>query len=443
MNAEQRLAGNALAIGRELEWLAAVVEWRLSVHRNGPLPPAPAPEPEASPHGELVDRLRLGQDERLVLALALAPHVRPETLDPLFRVNEGTGRGRTEVGGVQGRSHSGFLPTVETALFLLAGPDLLARFLAEGLFEPSRRLVQEGLLRVENAPSGEPGASGLLSLSEATLGLLTNGVPKRPEFSRDFPARRLVTPMTWKNLVLSPETSQELRELEAWVAHEGRLRRSGPLAERLRGGYRAIFYGPPGTGKTLTATLLGQRVARDVYRVSLSAVVSKYIGETAKNLEGLFARAEHLGCILFFDEADALFGKRTQVSDARDRYANQEISYLLQRVEDFRGMVILATNFESNIDAAFMRRFHALVHFPAPSAEQRLRLWTESLPNDCSLERGVDLRALAEEHPLTGAGIVNVIQYAALMAYASDAVIRRSDLLSAIRRELQKEGKTL
>ena len=132
-----------------------------------------------------------------------------------------------------------------------------------------------------------------------------------------------------------------------------------------------LFYGPPGTGKTLTAGLLGNELEIDVYKVDISMVVSKYIGETEKNLELLFARAADKGWILFFDEADALFGKRTGVRDAHDKYANQEVSFLLQRIEDFNGLIILATNMKNNIDDAFIRRFNSIIRFPLPNAEER------------------------------------------------------------------------
>src|SRR5204863_2251929 len=139
--------------------------------------------------------------------------------------------------------------------------------------------------------------------------------------------------------------------------------------------------GPPGTGKTLTAGLLGKEFNKDVYRVDLSQIVSKYIGETEKNLSKIFDRAEHKDWILFFDEADALFGKRTNVQSSHDKYANQEVSYLLQRVEDYAGLLILSSNFKNNLDDAFIRRFHEVVHFPLPDARQRLILWEKSLPS--------------------------------------------------------------
>jgi hypothetical protein len=445
-----RLAGNAAALAQEMAWLALAIELRMRALGEGrasaaPLPDPPPAAPDESPFGDLVERLRLGRAERLVLALALAPHVRPQTLDPLFRVNPHLARGYTEAGGIHGRAHGGFIPTGETALLLLAGDDVRARLEHTPIFDRSGPLARRGLVLLDDAPAGEPWTCGTLLVPGDAVALLTIGELRKPEFGRDFPARPLTTELDWEDLVLTPSTREQLRELEAWTRHGPRLQQQGhALARRLRGGYRALFYGPPGTGKTLTAALLGKRVGCDVYRIALSAVVSKYVGETEKNLERVFARAERLDCILFFDEADALFGRRTQTSSAHDRYANQEISYLLQRVEDYRGLVILATNLESNIDEAFMRRFQAVVHFPNPGPGERWQLWSHSMPATFALEPGLELRDLARGIELSGAGIVNVVQYAALMALdAGSTIIRRDDLLAGVRRELQKEGKTL
>ena len=429
------IGGDAEIILQQLETLART--------EFAPLPKPPALAPEESPYADLLDRLRLNSAQRLFVALAITPHVRPQALDPMFRVNEGLGRGHTEMGGLQGRSHGGFIPTVETALFLAAGRDLRARFECQRLLDARSTLARQEVVRVEDPAPGEPATSGALIVPADTLSLLTTGVVHKPDFSREFPAHLATTDLDWDDLVLAPSTSEQLRELQAWTRHESRLLRGLGLARRLRGGYRALFYGPPGTGKTLTAALLGKRCGRDVYRIALSAVVSKYIGETEKNLERVFVRAERLDCILFFDEADALFGRRTAVGNAHDRYANQEVSYLLQRVEDYRGMIILASNLESNIDEAFLRRFHAIVHFPMPGPAERLRLWRESLPVACRLEPGADIAAIAADAELSGGAILNVVQYAALMALdAGWAVVRREDLLAGIRRELQKEGRT-
>ena len=173
-------------------------------------------------------------------------------------------------------------------------------------------------------------------------------------------------------------------------------------------------------------------------------VVSKYIGETEKNLAHVFDQAENRNWILFFDEADALFGKRTQTSSSNDRHANQEISYLLQRVEDFPGTVILATNFKANIDEAFARRFQSVVYFPMPDTDLRLRLWQNVFGGQCRLADDVDLRELAEKYPLAGGAILNVVRYGAIQAVRHpEQKVTAENLRKGIVREMRKEGKTL
>jgi len=189
---------------------------------------------------------------------------------------------------------------------------------------------------------------------------------QQPTFSAEFLARKIGTELQWSDLVLPESTLEAIEEVKRWVLHGDTLLRDWGLRHRLHPGFTCLFHGPPGTGKTLSACLLGKHCGCDVYKVDLSMIVSKYIGETEKNLARIFDAAENKHWILFFDEADALFGKRTRVDDAHDRYANQEVSFLLQRIEEFAGVVILASNFKTNIDDAFLRRFHNVVEFPMP-----------------------------------------------------------------------------
>jgi hypothetical protein len=444
-----RAAANAATLERELSWLEDVVE-RCVAARIEAGPPAdvtavPPPEqrPGDSMYADFVDHYGLCVEERLCVVLALAPHVRPQALDLFYRVNEALGRGYTDFGGVHGKMHGGFLPTVETALFLLAGGDFGRRFASMPIFDRDLVFAAHNILRLETPPSGEPLCSGRLVLADDIVDLLTTGELRKPDYSRDFPAKLIDTDMDWDDLVLPSDTLEQIHELEAWIRHEQVLMGDWGLARRLRPGYRCLLYGPPGTGKTLAASLLGKRVGRDVYRVALSTVVSKYIGETEKNLERIFTRAESMSCLLFFDEADALFGKRTNVSDAHDRYANQEVAYLLQRIEDFPGVVILASNYSSNIDDAFMRRFQAVVHFPLPEAAERERLWAASFSEESVLDADVAFDEIALQYELSGGAMMNVVRYASLMALeAGDNVVRNRDIIDGIRRELNKDGRT-
>lgn len=237
-----------------------------------------------------------------------------------------------------------------------------------------------------------------------------------------------------------------MEELENWIKHHERLMNGWNMKRWIKPGYRALFHGPPGTGKTLTALIIGKKTGRDVFRIDLSMVVSKFIGETEKNLSQLFERARNKDWILFFDEADALFGKRTNVRDAHDKYANQEVAYLLQRIESHDGLIILASNFKSNIDEAFIRRFQSVIYFPLPSAAERLLLWNKTLPVDSGLKlpSQEELSAIARKYEITGAGIVNVVQYCCLEALANDSDdISAALLRTGIEREYQKEGKVI
>jgi|SRR5665213_1860576 len=436
------------ALNRDLDWLDQVVKLRLEQHfqqlDGGFEAAAPPPEvPPGSALARLVDEGGLRPRDRLVLALSLAPHLRPEALDLFFVRNQNLDRGFTEFGGWKGLRHGGFLPTGETAAFLAAGPSLDRRIGLLDCFDPEHAFAREGVLKLDSDGSAEPQLSGALQVSAEALQRLTTGVWHKPDYNAQFPAKLITTPLTWDDLVLAPEVLDEVEAIQAWLGHGPELMRDWGLARTIKPGYRSLFYGPPGTGKTLTATLIGQAVQADVYRIDLSMVVSKYIGETEKNLARVFDQAQSRRWILFFDEADALFGKRTAASSSNDRHANQEIAYLLQRVEDFPGVVILATNLRNNIDEAFSRRFQSMIHFPMPDAEQRLRLWQSPLAPE-RLAPDVDLAALAEAYEISGGAIANVLRHAAIQAVrARRSRVAFGDLRAGLAKELRKEGRTL
>lgn len=239
-------------------------------------------------------------------------------------------------------------------------------------------------------------------------------------FNPEFPGGLITTELTEEDLILPRDTRQQVKILENWLLHRDAFMKEWNMKRWIKPGYRVLFYGPHGTGKTLTATILGRITGKEVYRVDLNLVVSKYIGETEKNLSLLFDRAEQKDWILFFDEADALFGKRTNVREGHDRYANQEVSYIMKRVEKHKGLVIFASDRKSVLNQIFIRRLQLIVNFPPPDAQGRFHLWKKVLPQRSGLRipSDEDLQLLASKYEINGAGIVNVVQNCCLEALA-------------------------
>lgn len=393
---------------------------------------------------EFVKSFNPGFEEFILFMLALAPHLQPYLLGKITAEYLPEGGDFPEFGGVKGTNHRDILPTGETAQFILAGNDLEKRLEVQRLFGSEHWFAQKHILWLEPVPEGEPVMSGRIILDPEIVEQIALGKVSKPRFSVDFPAEHIETEMEWEDLVLHPNTMRQIREIENWTIHSNTLLNEWGMKKKIKPGYRALFYGPPGTGKTLTAALLGKSTGKDVFRIDLSRVVSKYIGETEKNLSRLFDKAENKNWILFFDEADALFGKRTDIRDAHDKYANQEVAYLLQRIESYNGLVILATNQRSNIDEAFVRRFQAIIHFPMPRSEERHEIWRKTFPPQIELDSDIDWRQIAARFELTGAGILNVTHYCALEVLADQSrFLDLKRLETAILREFIKEGKVV
>ncbi len=254
-------------------------------------------------------------------------------------------------------------------------------------------------------------------------------------------------PYTWADLVLSPTVAAHLREFEAQATERGQVLDDWGFARLARPGRgtTALFAGPSGTGKTMAAQVLARSLGLDLYRVDLAGIMSKYIGETEKHLREVFEACERAPVMLFFDEADALFGRRTQVSDAHDRYANIEIDYLLQRMEQFDGVAVLATNRKGDLDTAFVRRLRFIIDFAPPGENERERLWRLTLEGAADtggrpLTDDLDWQALARELDLTGAGIKSAALAAAFLARSEGARIGQRHVFAAARRELEKQG---
>lgn len=385
----------------------------------------------------------LTPQESIIFLVAYIPHIYPNFYDEAIKEAMPQGGDFPEFGGVRGSNHRGLLPTGETAQFIIAGNDLdkrriIQQFLTDGV------MVKQLILSLENVKEGEPLMSGRIIINHEWVNRLLMGAESTPKFGPEFPAKRISTAMNWDDLVLNHHTQSQLNDIVVWVKHNETLMLDEVMKRKIKPGYKTLFHGPSGTGKTLTASLLGNHLNREVYRIDLSQVVSKYIGETEKNLETIFLKAINKSWILFFDEADALFGKRTEVRSSNDRYANQEVSYLLQRIEDFPGLVILASNLKSNMDEAFLRRFHTIIHFSIPNAEERLRLWEKSIPASYQLDPAIDLKKIADKYELSGASILNIVHYAALQTISkNDNYLRIDDIIEAMRKEYRKEERTM
>jgi AAA+ superfamily predicted ATPase len=256
-------------------------------------------------------------------------------------------------------------------------------------------------------------------------------------------ARKIEPHYTWDDIVLPPDATALLRGVVGSIKHRHIVYDQWGFDRKLSlgKGLNVLFGGPSGTGKTMAAEVIAHDLALDLYKIDLSQVVSKYIGETEKNLDRVFREAQSSNAILFFDEADALFGKRSEVKDAHDRYANIETGYLLQKMEEYEGVAILATNLPANLDDAFARRMHFTVEFPFPDEEHRYRIWRGIFPQEAALGEDFDAAALARTLKLSGGNIRNIALAAAFMAAEDGQAIGMSHLMRAARREFQKVGR--
>ncbi|BAZ70730.1 MAG: AAA family ATPase [Pelatocladus maniniholoensis HA4357-MV3] len=258
-------------------------------------------------------------------------------------------------------------------------------------------------------------------------------------------ARKITPRYKWSDIILPDQQEGIIQELCNYVKYRSRVYDEWGFEKKLSlgKGLNILFAGPPGTGKTMAAEVVAGELELDLYKIDLSAVVSKYIGETEKHLSRIFQEAETSNAILFFDEADALFGKRTEVSDAHDRYANLEVSYLLQRMEEYDGVVILATNFRKNMDEAFVRRLHFSIDFPLPDEKHRRRIWQKLWPEATPRSADLDLDFMARRFEIAGGNIRNIALAAAFLAADEGGEVKMSHLVRATRREYQKMGKVL
>lgn len=281
-----------------------------------------------------------------------------------------------------------------------------------------------------------------LRLSSAVPGLDELSAAARTQCGHELAslAHKIEPRYSWRDIVLPDDVMAQLREVCSQAEYRHVVYGEWGFDRKLSlgKGLNVLFSGPPGTGKTMGAEVIAGELGLDLYRIDLSQVVSKYIGETEKNLDRIFNAAENSNAILFFDEADALFGKRSEVRDSHDRYANIEISYLLQKMEEYQGVSILATNLRQNLDEAFVRRLQAIIEFPFPNEEYRRKIWQGVFPSEAPLAQDVKFDLLAREVRLAGGNIKNMALAAAFYAASEGDIIRMRHLVQAAHREHQK-----
>jgi hypothetical protein len=442
----------AAYLNEELTWLRESLRFRYALHFKAEpvayqqFEDIPLPDPAAypCPYTELIIEHGFGPLERFILIMALATHLDPSITEVFNITNFETNLLMSEFGAVKGSNGVLLMPSAQTAAFFYYGPDIAAKANILHLFEILHPITYLQLLELGPVGIGEPPTFGVLVVKHELLDLIWVTRPRTPRFGSEFPAKVITTKLDWSDLVLDSRVFKQLEDILTWLKYHEVLLNEWGMRRIVKPGYRALFFGPPGTGKTLCATLLGKHAGLEVFRIDLSMIVSKYIGETEKNLAKVFDAAERKNWILFFDEADALFGKRTNVQDSHDRYANQEVSYLLQRVEEYEGLVLLATNLRSNLDDAFTRRFQSVIHFPMPRQEERIQLWRQSIPAAATLDADLDLGTIAMQYELSGGAIINAVQYASLQTIKEGSTtITKKVLIEAIKREYHKEGKTV
>jgi AAA+ superfamily predicted ATPase len=443
------LSVNIRNILSDLEWVKTIARTRVDRYL-AQIPfsiteiDLPALSDEHSTYAAFVQQQHLQAPERLLLALSLLPDLDRSFLSSLLKKEMPISL-LSLLDLVQVESRSVVQPTANTALFFLAGDSAIEKVRYESMFQDHSLFTRNILcLQSEQGDTILPWQHKVLSLEQDYRDWLVKGAYSKPVFSTDFPAEEITTRLNEDDLVLAFDTRQGLEQMMQWLKHKEKLFHIPEYARKVKPGARALFHGDPGTGKTESAAMLGRMTGRTVFKIDLSKVISKYIGETEKNLGRLFDKAQHKGWILFFDEGDALFGKRTEhVESSNDLHANQQIAYLLQRIETFDGLVILSTNFKNNIDAAFFRRFDMVVAFHKPQGEDLVKVWEQVFPEDYALDKDIDWAAIASHkaYGFSPAQITNIMKFVLLrLEQEGSRRITQDHIFAGIHNELHKNG---
>ncbi len=446
----KQIRANSQALDQEIQWFQRVLETRLQLHFGKEsqfedildISPPPITDSEST-WAKFLDRYKPDVSERLAILLGLIPHIQPQILDIFFAKNAQFDRVFSEFGGKNNQQSGGFMPTGETLLFLLGGSQTEARVNALQLFQSDHFFAKDQILTLsDSTESGYPLKSRLV-LSTEWVNILLLGEDVMPVFTPKFPLREMERDLEETDLVLETETRRQIDDIRLWIEHRNTLREEWGMKGVIKTAYSVLFHGINGSGKKTAAVLLGKLTGQKVYEVEPSLLQSSHIDESVARIASLFRSASLQNGILYFDEADALFGKRTNLQPKNTDSFNQQLgALLLTHLEGFAGVVIFATESVEDLDERILRRFHKLIRFAILSVSQRLQLWQQNIPEKATLADDVNLAKLAQDFELNAGSIVNVISDAALQALASGTdEITLMSLRRGIRKELVKMGK--
>lgn len=458
------------AVYRELNWFAQVLFHRFKnpgdttflwdlpqkySHEAGVNSPLKAPVLSNESHyGQLVEQYDLSEEARLLLALGIAIHLNQVLLLPLLELAKYPGT-YPLIGGELTNQQRRFQPSAQTFLFLACGADIIGQGKLQYNFQERHPLLKDQVvqwksfqgLHSQNKETYDEWLYKRVILHKDYYHYFMGGQMPLPEDNQSLPLTKLNTSLTFEDLVLPYQVRQDLQPLLDYAQNGQAIFNDSVLSSGFRKGYIALLHGAPGTGKTLIATTIGKKLGLVTYQLELAQTVSKYIGETSKNINQVFRELErtieHLKgkpSILFIDEADALVGKRSEVKDSKDRYANMDVSNLLQKLESFPGLVIMASNFQQNFDPAIKRRVDSFVRIPRPDTAQRTELWKRYLPQHLQYPTPDFAQQLGEQFRLTGAQINSIMKQVLITTYKQQVTIIdfENDLEPAIKKEYIK-----
>jgi AAA+ superfamily predicted ATPase len=432
---------------RNIECISAQNSWlsqRIDNLLNKKIPeflPLPPPDPQ-TPYGKIVTEHELAEADRVLLNLAFAATFKPSVLAP-FRVLFSNPEKNPGFGGIFQEEYGQFYPTMRTAVFLLAADDEEMTDYYLCYFNRRHKLFTSNLL-LTHAPEGcKTFLDHQVIFNDQFIPTILQGEAPGLDGDAGFPARRGKRTHTMKDVILDSKTVTELEKLHRFARNMKELW-SLPQSSRYRQNFIGVFSGDPGTGKSHTAEAIGNELNLPVYKVNFAQLVSKYIGETEKNLERVFDRFSGQPSILFFDEAESIFSKRIEVKDSHDKHSNNEQSFLLQKIEEYNGIVILATNVQNlaqYFDKAFQRRIRQIVTFSFPEYAERIRLWENALAPPFRYTEGLADR-LAKNYQFSGGGIYNIISEGVIEALDRQTQTLTFELLEqAIMDEFKKTGR--